>query len=260
MHTVASPPVAYLLLAIGLCCWCSSSSPPASAWPGGRGRGLPRARLLRPGVAAHPTGGRSRCSSLSIFAFAIDVQTGVPRFWTGVGVVGFVVGSLFLYDGLSLSWITLLVGIGGVLLAFLAGMPAMVRTRFSTPTIGREWMIGEMGSAVAAVDPDGMVRGARRAVAGPHQPGHPDRGRRPRSGSSPSTAPLLEVEPEAGGAEDYRERRQREAPIGADGTLATEAPPDRDADLHADRVGHSQNSVTNRSPCQAASAVRTVAA
>ena len=39
----------------------------------------------------------------------------------------------------------------------LGGMPAMVRTRFSTPTIGRDWMIGEIGVAVADVDPDGVV-------------------------------------------------------------------------------------------------------
>ena len=52
----------------------------------------------------------SRCSSFAMFGYAIDVQTGVPGFWTGIGTVSFVVGSLTLYDGLSLSWITLLVG------------------------------------------------------------------------------------------------------------------------------------------------------
>ena len=34
----------------------------------------------------------------------------------------------------------------------------MVRTRFSTPTIGREWMIGEMGRAVTDIAPDGVVQ------------------------------------------------------------------------------------------------------
>ena len=52
---------------------------------------------------------------------------------------------MLLYDGLSLSWITLLVAIVGMALAMIGGMPAMVRTRFSTPTIGREWMVGEVG-------------------------------------------------------------------------------------------------------------------
>ena len=36
-------------------------------------------------------------------------------------------------------------------------MPAMVRIRFSTPTIGREWMVGEVGTALGAVAPDGVV-------------------------------------------------------------------------------------------------------
>jgi len=42
-----------------------------------------------------------------MLAFGVDVQTGVPRFWTGVGFVTFAVGTLFLYDGPKLSWITL---------------------------------------------------------------------------------------------------------------------------------------------------------
>ena len=72
--------------------------------------------------------------------FAIDVQVGVPRFWTAVGLLLFTLGSVALYrDGLQISWITLLVGIGGVALTFVVGMPSMVRTRFATPTIGREW-------------------------------------------------------------------------------------------------------------------------
>ena len=66
-------------------------------------------------------------------------------------------GSVLLYDGLSLSWITLLVAIGGISLAMIGGMPAMVRTRFSTPTIGREWMVGEIGTAQGRIAPDGIV-------------------------------------------------------------------------------------------------------
>ncbi|HYF44661.1 MAG TPA: NfeD family protein [Acidimicrobiales bacterium] len=95
---------------------------------------------------------------LSMVAFAVDVQTGVPRFWTGVGFLAFAVGTIFLYDGPELSWITLVGTFAAVTVAVLAGMPAMVRTRFSTPTIGREWMVGEEGEAVTAVAPDGTVR------------------------------------------------------------------------------------------------------
>jgi membrane-bound serine protease (ClpP class) len=94
---------------------------------------------------------------IAMFGYAIDVQTGVPRVWSGIATVCFVVGSVVLYDGLSLSWVTLLVAIVGMSLAMLGGMPAMVRTRFSTPTIGREWMVGEVGTARTAVAPDGVV-------------------------------------------------------------------------------------------------------
>ena len=95
---------------------------------------------------------------IALFGFAIDVQTGVPRVWSGIGVGALVIGSFTLYDGFELSWITLLVGIVGVTLAMVAGMPAMVRTRFSTPTIGREWMIGEEGEAVTTVSPEPATR------------------------------------------------------------------------------------------------------
>jgi membrane-bound serine protease (ClpP class) len=83
----------------------------------------------------------------------------------------------------------------------LAGMPAMVRARFSTPTIGREAIIGEMGVALAALGPEGTVeiRGA------------PWRARTNRATPIASGAPIrvvaidglvLEVEPETGGARE----------------------------------------------------------
>ena len=62
------------------------------------------------------------------------------------------------------------------MLAFVVGMPSMVRTRFATPTIGREWMIGELGEVVEAVDPDGVVSVGAAPLAGAHEPG--DAGRR----------------------------------------------------------------------------------
>jgi membrane-bound serine protease (ClpP class) len=110
------------------------------------------------GLAALPTNPVG--IGLLLFAmigFAIDVQTGVPRFWSGIGVVCLTAGSLLLYDGLSLSWITMAVAVVGVSIAMIGGMPAMIRTRFSTPTIGREWMVGELGAAASRIAPDGIV-------------------------------------------------------------------------------------------------------
>jgi membrane-bound serine protease (ClpP class) len=214
MHTVASPPVTYLLVTIGLALLIFEFFTAGIGIAGAVGAIC--IVLGCYGAVALPT--RPWAFALlmvAMLAFAVDVQTGVPRFWTGVGVVSYVVASVFLYDGLSLSWVTLLAGIGGVLLAFLAGMPAMVRTRFATPTIGRDWMVGELGEAVVAVDPDGVVRvrGAQwRARTNRATP--IARGDRIRVVAIDGVT--LEVEPETGGAEDYRERaRRRRAPHAA---------------------------------------------
>lgn len=205
MHTAASPAVAYLLLAVGLALIIFELFTAGVGVAGVVGAGS--FVLACYGLAVLPvTWWALGLVVLSMLAFAIDVQTGVPRFWTGAGVVMFVVGSLFLYDGLSLSWVTLLVGIVGVLLAFLGGMPAMVRTRFSTPTIGREWMIGEVGRAVSAVDPDGIVQ-IRQALwrASTNRATPVEELDRVRVVGIDGL--VLEVEPEEGGARDYRERR-----------------------------------------------------
>jgi membrane-bound serine protease (ClpP class) len=142
----------------------------------------------------------------AMFGYAIDIQTGVPRVWNGIATVSFVVGSLTLYDGISLSWITLLAGIAGMTIAMLSGMPAMVRARFSTPTIGREWMIGEEGEARSRISPEGVaiVRGApwraRTNRATPIAAGDPVK-------VAAIDGLVLEVEPHTGAARDYRERR-----------------------------------------------------
>jgi membrane-bound serine protease (ClpP class) len=97
----------------------------------------------------------------------------------------------------------------------------VVRSRFSTPTIGREGMIGEMGEAVRAVAPEGVVR-VREALwraftnrATPIAQGDPVR-------VVGIQGTLLEVEPEEGGARDYRERHdERRAARAAGGDPAS---------------------------------------
>jgi membrane-bound serine protease (ClpP class) len=204
LHTAASPAVAYLLLVLGL------GLVVFEFFTAGVGVAAVVAVLcLLPagyGLGVLPVRGWALALIVaSMLAFSVDIQTGVPRFWTGVGFLFFAVGTLWLFDGVSVSWITLLVAFIGVPVAVLAGMPAMVRTRFSTPTIGREWMVGELGRAVGAVDPDGTVLirdalwRARVNRATPVPAGEPVR-------VVALDGPVLEVEPEEGGARDYRER------------------------------------------------------
>jgi membrane-bound serine protease (ClpP class) len=143
-----------------------------------------------------------------MFGLAIDLQAGGLGPWTFIGGASLIAGSIFLYDGaaaLDPAWWILVLVCGATLLFVLSGMTAMVRSRFSTPTIGREELIGEMGVAEVGVDPDGVVRvrdalwRARTNRATPIAAGDTVR-------VVAVEGILLEVEPESGGARDYRKR------------------------------------------------------
>lgn len=208
-HTVASSPVTYLLLVIGLSLLIFEFF---TAGIGIAGLvGAVCSVLACFGLAELPIRGAALAAMLlAMVAFAVDVQVGVPRLWTGVGLVLFSFGSFFLFrdvDGASLrpSWITLLVGIGGAALTYIVGMPSMTRTRFGTPTIGREWMVGSQGVALDDISPEGTVRvheGAWRARTNRATP--------IERGATVNVVAIdgvtLEVEPLEGAAKDYRER------------------------------------------------------
>jgi membrane-bound serine protease (ClpP class) len=102
---------------------------------------------------------------LSTFGFAVDVQAGHQGFWTGVGVVGLLLGALKLFGGSAALdvplWLVALLFVGQIIF-MLGGMTIAVRNRFSIPTVGRDSMIGELGEARTDLKPDGVVtvRGA----------------------------------------------------------------------------------------------------
>lgn len=211
-HTVASPPVAYLLLLTGLALLVFEFFTAGVGIAGAVGAVC--TLLAFTGLAVLPT--RTWAVVLimvAMLAFAIDVQVGIPRFWTGVGIVLTVVASWFLFEpipGASMrpSWLALIAGIGGISLTFIVGMPSMVRTRFATPTVGREWMIGKHGTAVDAIDPEGLVEvdaatwRARTNRATPIAAGDPIR-------VAAIDGITLDVEPLEGAARDYREMRKK---------------------------------------------------
>ena len=209
-HTVASPPVAYLLLLTGLALLVFEFF---TAGVGVAGVvGAVCTFLAFSGLAVLPTRTWAMVIiGLAMLAFAVDVQVGIPRFWTGVGLVLTIIGTWFLFEplpGASMrpGWIPLITGVGGVALTFIVGMPNMVRTRFATPTIGREWMIGELGTVIDDVDPDGVVE-----VGNGRWRARTNRATPVRRGDEIRVAAIdgitLEVEPLEGAAKDYRERR-----------------------------------------------------
>mgnify|MGYP001828654758 CR=1 FL=1 len=211
-HTVASPPVAYLLLLTGLALLVFEFFTAGVGIAGAVGAVC--TLLAFTGLAVLPTRPWAVVMILlAMLAFAVDVQVGIPRFWTGVGIVLTIIASWFLFEpipGSSMrpSWLALIAGIGGISLTFIVGMPSMVRTRFATPTIGREWMIGRQGTAIEAIDPEGLVEvnsatwRARTNRATPIAAGDPIR-------VAAIDGVTLDVEPLEGAARDYREMRRK---------------------------------------------------
>lgn len=200
LHGLGSPSAAYLLLVIGLLCvlfefFTAGVGIAAAA-------GTIAILLSAYGLGTLPT--RPWAVALLVLAvvgYGVDLQSGVPRAWTVIGTALFIVGSVELFGGHRLPLVTSVLVLAATLTVVLAGMPSVVRTRFATPTIGRESMVGEMGTAVGAVDPDGtvIVRGAQW------------RARTNRATPIPAgdairvvgiDGLLLEVEPETGGARE----------------------------------------------------------
>jgi membrane-bound serine protease (ClpP class) len=217
-HTVASPPMAFLFFVIGCCLLIFEFFTAGVGVAGLVGAVLTVLGCY--GLSALPArAGAIILLVLAMLAFAVDVQVGIPRFWTGVGTTLFVLGAWFLYEplpgnDLRLGWFTLFVSIAGVLLTFVVGMPSMVRTRFATPTIGREWMIGSVGTAVGVIGPEGVALvnqakwRARTNRATPIAAGDELR-------VIAIDGVTLEVEPAEGGARDYRERRPKAGAVDA---------------------------------------------
>jgi membrane-bound serine protease (ClpP class) len=157
LHTVASPSVAYLLLLAGMLLIVFEFFTVGIGLAGGAGALF--LVLAAYGLAVLPTRPLGLgLLTLGIVGLGIDVQTGAPRVWTGIGAVSLIAGTWLLFDGVPLPLITAILTLLGAFLFMLAAMPSVVRARFSTPTIGRESIVGEVGEATAALGPEGMVR------------------------------------------------------------------------------------------------------
>lgn len=200
LHAVATPGVAYGLLLVGLLLvvfefftgGIGVAAAVAVAFIGFAAYGL--------GVLpTRPVG--LGLVGLGIIGYAIDVQAGAPRTWSAIGTVALVAGSASLFDGFRVPLPVLVIAVPLVALFMVAGMPSVVRMRYSTPTIGRESMLGEFGRAIDDVDPEGTVEVRRAPWRARTNRATPIRaGDRVRVVAIDGL--LLEVEPEQGGARD----------------------------------------------------------
>ena len=160
LHTVASPPIAYALLLVAL--WLFAFEFFLAGVGIAGATGALSLLLACYGLAVLPA------SALGIallvfaaFAYCVDIQAGAPRLWTLIGTGALVWGTIVLFNGdngAGMSWIPMMIGTAGMLVGMAWVTPVGVRSRFSTPTIGREWMIGEEGEAVEAINPDGVLK------------------------------------------------------------------------------------------------------
>ncbi|HEX3540183.1 MAG TPA: NfeD family protein [Acidimicrobiales bacterium] len=201
LHTAASPSVAYLMVLIGLLLIALEFFTAGIGIAAACGTGA--LILASYGLGVLPVRVWALVLvGIGVFGFCIDLQAGVPRVWSVVGAAALLVGSLFLYHGgVRLSLLALAAGVLGTPLFMVAGMPAMIRARFSTPTIGRQSLVGEMGVALGPVEPEGTVE-----VRGAPWQARTNRATPIKVGEAIRVVAidglLLEVEPETGGARD----------------------------------------------------------
>jgi membrane-bound serine protease (ClpP class) len=210
VHTLTSPSIAYLLLVVGLALIVFEFFTISIGLAGGAGAVALVGAFV--GFDNLPvTWWALGLILLAMFGYAIDVQAGRAYSWTVIATVLLVVGTRFLYGGssrLDVYWWVVLVVVVLTVAFFVSAMPIAVRSRFSTPTIGRESLIGEVGEAAVDISPDGVVllRGARWRArtnrATPIGAGDPIR-------VVEVDGLVLEVEPPEGGARDYREPRKK---------------------------------------------------
>ncbi len=128
-HTAASPAVAYLALLIGLAMIL------LDFFTGGIGIAaiVGAVSLLLSGYGLASLGVRPWALAVLVgafLAFAVDLQTAVPRFWTAAGCAALIVGSLWLFSRHSLGIVPLLTGLVLTGAFMLTGLPALIRTRY----------------------------------------------------------------------------------------------------------------------------------
>ncbi len=209
VHTFTSPSITLLLFIAGLCLVMFEYYTAGVGLAGVTGAACLVASFA--GFAHLPVHWWAMALILVAFVvFAVELQVGTIGPYTATGAVLLVVGCWNLFAGSSRLdppvWVFAIVIVSTI--AFMVGgMTAMIRARFSTPTIGRTSLVGEEGTAIDDVAPEGIVevRGARwRALTNRATP--------IRAGEVVRVVAVdgfaLEVEPEAGGARDYRERRK----------------------------------------------------
>lgn len=103
---------------------------------------------------------------LGVWMLTADFQRGRSGPLTAGGAVAMMIGGLFFTDAapqIRPAWWIVLVVVISVTTFYVVAMRTVARARFSTPTVGRDHLVGQGGTAITYFGPDGVVeiRGAR---------------------------------------------------------------------------------------------------
>lgn len=99
-------------------------------------------------------------SVVGLLLYTWDFQRNRLGWRSILGTAALLVGGLSLTDAdpqFGPRWWAVVIVVAGLALFYLFAMTTVVRSRFSTPTIGREHLVGRSGVAASDFDPDGLV-------------------------------------------------------------------------------------------------------
>jgi membrane-bound serine protease (ClpP class) len=97
---------------------------------------------------------------IGIGLYTWDFQRHELGIRSGVGTLLMLGGGFWLVGGtpqISTNWWAVVLTVVGIMLFYLFAMTTIVRSRFGTPTLGREHLVGMAGIAETSLHPDGVV-------------------------------------------------------------------------------------------------------
>ncbi len=113
------------------------------------------------GMATLPTFWPSVAATvIGLLLYTWDFQRNRIGWWSAAGTVLLVVGGLTYVDArpqFAATWWIVLIIVTGIALFYTAALTTIVRSRFSTTTIGRDHLIGRTGTAADELSPEGVV-------------------------------------------------------------------------------------------------------
>jgi len=161
LHVISDPTIAYILLSLGTMGLIFELSNPGAILPGVVGGICLLFALFGLGTLPVNIAGLLLIG-FAFLLFAADIFAPTHGMLTAGGAISFVLGSLMLINTrnapfLEISRVAIISVTAGLAAFFFFVVSAIVRSRRRPPAIGKEGLVGQVGTARTALDPAGMV-------------------------------------------------------------------------------------------------------